>query len=87
MHLRSGTVCQFLKGTQEGVRCSVVNGFIRQMDYADIRICMSRHHEACAYYAYSLRDTAFAAAGRQDPADPDDPVGEVISRGVPDERQ
>ncbi len=84
MHLGSGKVCQFLKGTPEGARCSVVNGFIKLIEDADIRLCMGRHHEACLYYAYSLRALAFAA---QDGPASRVPVGETISAGGSDEKQ
>jgi len=69
MHLKSGAICQLLKGGPDGARCSVVGRFIRLMEDADIRLCMGRHHEACSYYVLSLRGLALRAA------DPDTALG------------
>jgi len=55
MHRRSETMCQYLKGSNDGARCSVVNTLIRDIEDADIRLCMNRHYEACSYYMFALR--------------------------------
>ncbi len=63
MHLKSGAVCQFLKGSPEGAQCSVASTFVRFMEDADIRLCMGRHHEACSYYVRLLRTVALSISG------------------------
>ncbi len=51
-------MCQYLKGSSDGARCSAVNTLIIGMEDADIRLCMNRHHEACSYYMLALRRVA-----------------------------
>ncbi len=51
------SVCRYLKGSPEGVKCGVANRLIRSIEDADIQLCMNRRHEACSYYVFSLRMT------------------------------
>ncbi|HAM49273.1 MAG TPA: hypothetical protein DCP92_00715 [Nitrospiraceae bacterium] len=61
MHQTRELICQYLKGSPDGALCGVVDNLIRCMEDADIRVCMSRHHEACSYYVFSLRRTVAEA--------------------------
>ncbi len=56
-------ICRYLKGSPEGARCAVINQLLRSIEDADIRLCMNRHHEACAYYVLSLREIVFEDSG------------------------
>lgn len=58
MHQKKGVVCQYLKGSSEGVQCNVVNKLIRYIEGADIRLCMGKHYEVCAIYISLLREAA-----------------------------
>jgi hypothetical protein len=62
MHKIKGLICQYLKGSSDGVKCGVVNRLIRSIEDADIRLCMNRHHEACVYYVLSLRELVLDTA-------------------------
>jgi hypothetical protein len=62
MHLKSGSICQYLKGNPEGARCTVADNFIRLMEDGDIRLCMNKRHEACSYYMSALRAAVLRAA-------------------------
>ncbi len=66
MYKINEAVCQYLKGSPDGVMCGVVNRLIRSIEDADIRLCMNRHHEACMYYVLSLRELAQLALGADD---------------------
>lgn len=55
MDLRMSSICEYLKGSHEGARCAVADRLVRTIADADMRICMSRHHEVCSYYILSLR--------------------------------
>ena len=54
MYLKSNLSCQYLKGSPEGARCSVVDMHIRSMEDADLWLCMNRHYESCSIYARLL---------------------------------
>ncbi len=54
MHPKSNVNCPHLIGGPEGYSCIVFNSFIRDMENADIRLCMSRRYEACFVYIFSL---------------------------------
>ncbi len=62
MYTVKESVCQYLKGSPDGVKCGVVNRLIRSIEDADIRLCMNRHHEACVYYVLSLRELVLGSA-------------------------
>jgi hypothetical protein len=55
-------ICRHLKGSAEGALCMVVNKFIKNMNGFSIKVCMSRHYEACPLYfsaLFSLRPLSF----------------------------
>jgi hypothetical protein len=55
MYSKSNITCPHLiMGNSEGASCSVFNSFIRDMEDADIMLCMDRHYEACSIYISSL---------------------------------
>jgi len=58
MYLKSNLLCQYLKGSHEGALCSVMDKFVRSMEDADIRICMSKRYEACSIYIRLLQREA-----------------------------
>lgn len=51
-------VCPNLKGSAEGVQCSIANDFIKDIKDIDIKVCMSRHYESCALYFCGLKALA-----------------------------
>ncbi len=46
--------CPYLRGSAEGVLCSAAGRYVKDMEGADIRLCMSRHYEACFMYITAL---------------------------------
>ena len=48
-------LCPNLRGSSEGIKCSITNKLIRDMDDVSPKFCMSRRHEACAIYMQSLQ--------------------------------
>ncbi len=55
MYMERLTICPHLKGSPVGAECLVVNKLVKDMQDVDIRICMSRRHEACSVYFCSLQ--------------------------------
>jgi len=49
------TICPHLKGSERGAECRVTNKLIKDMQDVNIKICMSRRHEACSVYFCSLQ--------------------------------
>lgn len=49
-------ICPHLKGSMEGSMCGAANSLIKNMEDASIRMCMSKHHEACSMYKRSLQN-------------------------------
>jgi hypothetical protein len=49
-------LCPHLKGSREGALCGVANSLIKDMEGFSVKVCMSRHHEACSLYMRSLRE-------------------------------
>jgi hypothetical protein len=62
MYPMKESICKHLKGGPEGARCAVINRLVRSVEDADIRLCMSRRHEACGYYVLFLRQLVLRAA-------------------------
>lgn len=48
-------LCPNLKGSNQGIICSISNSLIRDMADFTIRLCMSQRHEACSVYMKSLQ--------------------------------
>lgn len=63
MYTKSNVICPNLQGSSEGATCNVFNSFIRDMEDADIRLCMNRRYEACSLYVLSLRRMALNSIG------------------------
>ncbi len=55
MYMERLSICQYLKGNATGAQCLVVNKPIKDMHDVNIRICMSRRHEACSVYFCSMQ--------------------------------
>lgn len=51
-------ICPNIQGGPEGATCGVANEFIRDMEYADIRLCMNRRYESCSIYVRLLQKEA-----------------------------
>lgn len=49
-------LCPHLKGSMAGGVCGITNDLIKDMDGLTVKLCMSRHHEACSVYMQSLRN-------------------------------
>jgi hypothetical protein len=49
-------LCPHLKGSTDGSVCVITSKFIKEMEELNIRLCMSRHHEACSIYMQSLQN-------------------------------
>ncbi|MFN3478901.1 MAG: hypothetical protein ACK415_00815 [Thermodesulfovibrionales bacterium] len=58
MQTKSNVVCPYLKGSINGAICDVTNNFIREMDDAEIRLCMNRRYEVCSIYVRLLQKEA-----------------------------
>ncbi len=54
MSPRSEIVCQYLEGGREGAKCGAIDRLLKNIDEADIRICLSRRYEVCRLYKRSL---------------------------------
>lgn len=61
MDFKSNIMCYHLKGSPEGAVCGLVGMKINSVEGGDVRLCMSRHYEACWRYHNSLRSEAFCA--------------------------
>lgn len=57
MYYRSHSVCPLLKGDEQGVICAVTGEFVRDIVGSSMRICMTRHFEACSIYFDRLLNT------------------------------
>lgn len=55
-NMESLGICPYLKGGSSGAQCGVVKMLVKDMHEVNIRICMSRRHEACAVYMCSLQN-------------------------------
>ena len=55
MYMERLTICPYLQGSATGAQCRVVNKPIKDMQDVNIRICMSRRHEACSVYFCSMQ--------------------------------
>jgi hypothetical protein len=56
MELKHNLACYHLKGSEEGAKCGVVDVAVRLIEDINIKLCLSRHHEACRFYRMSLRE-------------------------------
>ncbi|MGD0283807.1 MAG: hypothetical protein ABSB95_15780 [Dissulfurispiraceae bacterium] len=56
MFIQQLILCPHLRGNVTGAQCRVVNKSIKDMKDVDIKICMSRRHEACSVYFCSLHN-------------------------------
>ncbi|MBF0505421.1 MAG: hypothetical protein HQL09_01175 [Nitrospirae bacterium] len=54
-NFRNLGICPYLKGTSQGANCGASNRLVKELPDIDIRVCMSRHHEACSIYFCSLQ--------------------------------
>jgi hypothetical protein len=48
-------MCPYLKGSKEGATCGVTRELVRNIDGITIKVCMSRHYEACSIYIVALQ--------------------------------
>jgi hypothetical protein len=48
--------CPNLKGSIGGSVCEAASNLITNMEGVEIKLCMSRHHEACSVYKRSLQN-------------------------------
>jgi hypothetical protein len=55
MNNKAIIMCPYLKGTDHGAECAIVQDIVRNIENADIKFCMSRHFESCHVYFTSLR--------------------------------
>lgn len=58
MNPRSEIICQYLEGGREGAKCGTIDRLIKDIEEADIKICMSKRYEVCRFYKRSLGKTA-----------------------------
>ncbi len=63
MYQTSYVICPYLAGSPDGLMCSNVNRFIKDMEDGDIRLCMSRRYEVCSMYINILRKMALNSIG------------------------
>lgn len=62
MNLERLAICPYLKGSELGAECRVVKKCIKDMQDVNIKICMSRRHEACSVYFCSLQMVEYGGA-------------------------
>jgi len=67
MHMESLTICPHLKGGMGGAECRVVNKLVKDINDVNIKICMSRRHEACPVYFCSLQMVEYGGAYKSVP--------------------
>lgn len=58
--MRTTTKCPHFEETSIGTTCSVADCFIKNIEGADIRLCMDRRFEACYVYFIKLRMMAIS---------------------------
>jgi len=49
-------LCPNLKGSSEGIVCSIARSLIKDMEGFTVKLCMSQRHEACSVYMQSLHN-------------------------------
>lgn len=54
--------CPHLRGAKGGAECQFSGEPIRLMEFATIKLCLSRRHESCEYYIASLRERYYCAS-------------------------
>lgn len=54
--------CPHLRGAQGGAECRFSGEPIRLMEFASVKLCVSRRHESCEYYIASLRQRYVCSA-------------------------
>jgi hypothetical protein len=47
-------MCPHLRGTTKGVLCGAAERYVKDIEGADVRLCMNRHYEACFMYITAL---------------------------------
>jgi len=52
---RVTVMCPHFKGTDHGAECAIAMDIVRNIENADIKLCMSRHFEICPVYFTTLR--------------------------------
>lgn len=52
----SHVLCPNLKGSNQGIICSIGNSLIKNMEVFTVKLCMSQRHEACSVYMQSLQN-------------------------------
>ena len=55
MNVERLAICPHLKGSERGAECRVGKKLVKDMEDVNIKICMSRRHEACSFYFCSLQ--------------------------------
>ncbi len=55
MGSKSLWICPHLKGSSQGVMCSVQNRLVSIIEDADVKLCTSRHFEVCSIYLTELK--------------------------------
>jgi hypothetical protein len=55
MYMSFYVVCPYLKGSRDGVMCGIANDLIKNMEGCTIKLCLSKHYEACSIYFGTLQ--------------------------------
>ncbi|HSB51332.1 MAG TPA: hypothetical protein VLD40_01610 [Dissulfurispiraceae bacterium] len=48
-------ICRHLRGSREGAICQATGNFVRNVEDASIKMCMTRRFELCPTYVATLR--------------------------------
>ncbi len=48
-------MCRHLRGSREGAICQATGDFVRNIEDASIKMCMTRRFELCLIYTRTLR--------------------------------
>ncbi len=58
MEIKGYIACPYLKVEINGIMCDVTGNLVRDMEDADIRLCVCRRYEGCGVYANFLQKEA-----------------------------
>ena len=59
VEVKTFLICPHLKGSPLGAICSVADYLIKEIEDANIKICMKGRYEACYIYSIQLKRDAF----------------------------
>lgn len=58
MQANSYVFCPYLRGSLDGAFCDIEKRLIKDIEFADISLCMNRRYETCFIYIHMLQRMA-----------------------------